>query len=376
MALYRIKKGLNLPITGEPVQVLSEGNMCGSVALLGDDYVGMKPTMAVKIGDTVKTGQLLFTDKKMPKVRYTSPGSGEVTGINRGEKRHFISMVIRLQGNEEITFRSYNETQISSLSREAAVNQLTESGLWTALRTRPFSRVADPDTVPHSIFITAMDSNPLAPEVDKIIEGNKLNFITGLKILSRLTAGKVYLCKSPGVSIPAEEITNLSIQEFSGPHPAGLAGTHIHFLDPVGRNKTVWYIGAQDVAAIGILFSTGKLSVERVISLAGPAVKNPRLIRTRLGASLENITSGELQDGDNRIISGPVFSGFTATGPTAYLGRYHQQIVLLAEGRERKLFGWLGLGFNLFSVKPILASSLSPQKSFLSPPLCRVENAR
>ena len=364
MGLTKISKGLNVPITGAPQQVIGEGNMPKKVALLGDDYVGMKPTMEVKEGDKVKTGQLLFTDKKIPKVRFTSPGSGTVIEVNRGEKRKFLSVVIELDKDDEMTFPSYSEKDIAALERDKVVNQLLESGLWTALRGRPFGKVADPDTTPHSIFITAMNSEPLGPDVAKIIEVNKQNFVTGLEIISKLTEGKLYLCKYPGSNIPTAEISQLSVEEFSGPHPAGLAGTHIHFLDPVGRKKFVWYMSAQDVIAVGALFITGKLLTERIVSLGGPSVKNPRLIRTRLGAALEDVLAGELNDGENRIISGSVISGHKAAGPVAYLGRFHQQISVIPEGRERKFFGWLSLGFNLYSVKRILASSLIPGKKF------------
>ncbi|MEJ2536343.1 MAG: Na(+)-translocating NADH-quinone reductase subunit A [Calditrichia bacterium] len=364
MGLTKIKKGLTLPITGDPEQVISESNIPKRVAVLGDDYVGMKPTMEVKVGDRVKLGQVLFSDKKMPAVKYTSPGAGKVIEINRGEKRHFLSVVIELDGNEEITFQSYSETKLDSLTRKEIVPQLLDSGLWTSLRARPFSRVANPDVQPHSIFITAMDTNPLAPDVDKIIEGNKPNFITGLKILSRLTEGKLHLCKSPAAKIPVNGVDRLNIEEFDGPHPAGNVGTHIHFLDPVGRNKTIWHISAQDVISVGILFSTGKLNTERIVSLAGPGVKNPRLIRTRMGAAISDIVEGELNEGDNRVISGSVFMGHSAEGPVDYLGRYHQQISVLVEWRDRKFFGWLSLGSNLFSVKRILISSLTPKKKF------------
>ena len=364
MGLTKIKKGLTLPITGDPEQVISESNIPKRVAVLGDDYTGMKPTMEVKVGDRVKLGQVLFSDKKMPAVKYTSPGAGKVIEINRGEKRHFLSVVIELDGNEEITFQSYSETKLDSLTRKEIVDQLLDSGLWTSLRARPFSRVANPDVQPHSIFITAMDTNPLAPDVDKIIEGNKPNFITGLKILSKLTDGKLFLCKSPAANIPVNGVDRLNIEEFDGPHPAGNVGTHIHFLDPVGRNKTIWHISAQDVISVGILFSTGKLNTERIVSLAGPGVKNPRLIRTRMGAAISDIVEGELNEGDNRVISGSVFMGHSAEGPVNYLGRYHQQISVLVEWRDRKFFGWLSLGSNLFSVKRILISSLTPKKKF------------
>jgi Na+-transporting NADH:ubiquinone oxidoreductase subunit A len=295
MGLTKIKKGLDVPITGQPEQVISDGNVPRKVALLGEDYVGMKPTMAVKVGDQVKIGQTLFTDKKMSQVRYTAPGAGTVIEINRGEKRKFLSIIIEVNGEDDISFSSYKETELDNLNRDTIKKELLESGLWTALRVRPFSKVADPDTTPHSIFITAMDSNPLAPSVEKIIEVNRQNFLTGLKILTKLTDGKLFLCKYPGSNIPTADIPQLTVEEFSGPHPTGLAGTHIHFLDPVGRKKSVWYINPQDVIGIGYLFSTGKLFLERIISLAGPAAKNPRLIRTRLGAAVDRYSQDTQQ---------------------------------------------------------------------------------
>ena len=364
MGTIKIKKGLNLPINGKPEQIISSGNFVKKVALLGDDYIGMKPTMAVNVGDTVKLGQLLFTDKKSPKVKYTSPGAGKIVAINRGEKRAFKSIVIELGSPGQVTFGSFPEGQLATLAREKVVSHLLDSGLWTCLRTRPFSKVANPNSTPHSIFVTAMDTNPLAPSMEIVLKGNEKNFINGLHVISRLTDGKVFLCKSRDENIPETQIKSLSVEEFSGPHPAGNVGTHIHFLDPVGRHKKVWHINAQDVIAIGILFTTGKINVDRIISLAGPSVKQARLLRTRIGASVEDITADELIDDDNRIVSGSVLSGHTAAGMTAFLGRYHQQISVLREGKEREFLGWLSPGFNLFSVKNILASKLIPNKKF------------
>ncbi len=364
MGLIKIKKGLDLPIQGAPEQVIKDTIEPTRVALLGTDYVGMRPSFEVAVGDHVKLGQVLFTDKKNPKVRYTSPGTGKVVEINRGEKRRFLSIVIELDGTDEITFQSFSESKLKALSREGVINLLIESGLWTTIRTRPFSKVANPDTVPHSLFITAMDTNPLAPSVEKIIEGKEQPFKNGLTVLSKLTDGKVYLCKAPGSKIPEVDIPSLSVEEFDGPHPAGLVGTHIHFLDPVTHNKFVWYVTAQDVIQIGKLFTTGKLDMERVISLGGPMVKHPRLLRTRIGAAVEDITTRQVKDGDIRIISGSVLSGHHATGPLAYLGRFHQQISVVEEGRQRKFLGWLSPGKELYSVKNIVISKLFPGKKF------------
>ncbi len=365
MALIKIKKGLDVPITGEPEQTISETKKSQNVALLGYDYVGMKPTLAVSVGDHVKRGQLLFTDKKMEGVNYTAPAAGKVTAINRGAKRVFQSLVIECdEKEEEITFTAYGEKELKNLAGEKVQTNLVESGMWTALRARPFGKVANPAEKPHSIFITAMDSNPLAPAMEKILAGRETDFVNGLTVISKLTEGKLFLNKSPGTSIPTVDLPGLTVTEFSGPHPAGNVGTHIHFLDPVGRGKTVWHLDAQDVAAIGLFFTTGKIPVERVISLAGPSVNKPRLIKTRIGACTEGIVNGELKEGENRIVSGSVLSGQTAAGPTAFLGRYHQQVSVLMEDRERRFFGWMSPGLKLFSLKRILMSSLIPGKKF------------
>ena len=362
MGQIKIKKGLNLPISRRPVQVISDGKPVKTVALLGDDSIGLKLKLLVAEGDSVKLGQALYTDKSMPRVQFTSPGSGKVIAINRGEKRKFLSIVIALNGNQEVTFPKQDAKELSKLRKEDVVSRLLESGLWTALRSRPYSRVADPDTEPHSIFVTAMDTNPLAPSVEKILKSKEDAFSFGLEILSKLTDGQLYLCKSPGSNIPTTDVKNLSVEEFSGPHPAGNPGTHIHFLDPVDGNKTVWHIGAQDVAAIGTLFTIGKLDIVRVIALAGSGVRNPKLVRTRLGASLVDLTSDGMRDGTYRVISGSVLSGRTAKDETAYLGRYHQQVTAIREFTDLGFFGWMNPGLNLFSIKNILLSRAIPKK--------------
>lgn len=352
--MLRITRGLDLPITNAPEQKIYDGPPVRSVALLNADYIGMKPTMAVTIGDTVKRGQLLFEDKKNPGVRFTSPAAGKVTEVNRGAKRAFQSVVVEVDGDDEITFESHADA--SSLTREQVVSGLNEAGLWTALRARPFSRTPGLEETPHSLFITAIDTNPLCAKPELIITERGEDFRTGVQILSHLTDGKVFLVSSPGVTLPGEELSGIDDVEFDGPHPAGLPGTHIHFLDPVGENKSVWHIGYQDVISVGHLFRTGRLDSSRVISLAGPGVKNPRLIRTVSGAAVSDLTVDQLNTGELRIISGSVLSGRTAAEPDNYLGRYHVQVSVLREGREREFLGWQKPGFDKFSIKRVFAS--------------------
>lgn len=374
MAVHRIRKGLDLPITGSPEQKIHQGPTIPTLALLAADYIGMKPTMFIKEGDSVLRGQALFEDKKNPGVIYTAPGAGNVLAINRGERRALQSVVIALNAREQsnsITkrdrceFKSYTGDDPAALNRDQVKELLIESGLWTAFRTRPFSRVPSPDSEPGALFITAMDTNPLAPSVEEVLQGREHLLNAGLLCLSKLREGRIYLCKAKGSQISAEPYSGIRIEEFQGKHPAGTVGVHIHRLDPAHRGKTVWHINYQDVIAIGQLFTTGLLEVDRVISLAGPMVKQPRLIRTRIGAATASIVDGELDDGEQRVISGSVLSGRTAQGDVlGYLGRYHQQISVIAEGREREFFGWMSPGADKFSLINTFISRLNPAKRF------------
>ncbi|WP_427838650.1 Na(+)-translocating NADH-quinone reductase subunit A [Actinobacillus pleuropneumoniae] len=351
--MITIKKGLDLPIAGTPAQVIHNGNTVNEVAMLGEEYVGMRPSMKVREGDVVKKGQVLFEDKKNPGVVFTAPASGTVVTINRGEKRVLQSVVIKVEGDEQITFTRYEAAQLASLSAEQVKQNLIESGLWTAFRTRPFSKVPALDAIPSSIFVNAMDTNPLAADPEVVLKEYETDFKDGLTVLTRLFDGQkpVYLCKDADSNIPlSPAIEGITIKSFSGVHPAGLVGTHIHFVDPVGVTKQVWHLNYQDVIAIGKLFTTGELFTDRIISLAGPQVKNPRLVRTRLGANLSQLTANELIAGENRVISGSVLSGTTAAGPVDYLGRYALQVSVLAEGREKELFGWIMPGSDKFSI--------------------------
>jgi Na+-transporting NADH:ubiquinone oxidoreductase subunit A len=360
--MIKIKDGLDLPITGAPAQRIEAARPVRSVAVIGSDYHGMKPTMEVQVGDRVKLGQVLFSDKKTPGVTYTAPGAGVVSAIHRGEKRVLQSVVIDLDGDEQVTFAQYPATQLDSLSDAQVRENLQQSGLWTALRSRPFSKVPAVDAVPSSIFVTAIDTHPLAADPALVIGEYAADFESGLKVLSCL--GKVFLCKAEGANLPGEQLSKVQAEAFAGPHPAGLVGTHIHFLDPVSVSKAVWSINYQDVIAVGKLFSTGQLWVERVVSLAGPVVEQPRLLLTRLGANLDELTAGQLQSGYNRLISGSVLGGRTAQGAYAYLGRYHLQVSCLAEGTDREMMHYLRAGVNKHSVMNIFVSKLMAAKTF------------
>ena len=360
--MIKIKRGMDIPIQGAPDQTIQDAPAARAVALVGFDYIGMKPTMAVAEGDRVKLGQLLFSDKKNPGVGYTAPASGVVSAINRGARRVLQSVVIEVDGDEAEAFEAHSVEAAKGLSASAIRQQLIDSGLWTALRTRPFSKVPAIDGEAAAIFVTAMDTQPLAADPAPIIAQQAEAFALGQDLLASLTDGKVYVCAAAGASIPAGTANNIELAEFAGPHPAGLPGTHIHFLEGVNADKVVWTVGYQDVIAIGRLFLDGRLYTDRVVSLAGPQVEKPALLRTRLGADLQALCAGQLRDGENRIISGSVLGGRNVHAPTAYLGRYHNQVSVLLEGRQREFMGWLSPGVSKHSNLGIYVSSFFGRK--------------
>ncbi len=363
---FQIKRGLDIPIAGGPEQRIYDAKPVSRVALVGANYRTTKrlPTMLVEEGDRVKLGQPLARGKDLTDLVGTAPATGVVERINRGERRFLQSIVIRIEGEEEETFNAYTTEELAKLNHDQIKENLIVSGTWLSFRTRPYSLLADPESDPYAIFVTAMDTNPLAPDPVVVIKEARDDFLNGLTILSKLTGGTVHVCKAPGAAIPESEVPSVKVSEFAGPHPAGLVGTHIHYLAPVSANRTVWHIGYQDVIAIGRLFTTGRLPVERVVSLAGPAVKKPRLIRTRLGASTNELVEGEIIDAECRVVSGSVLSGRLAAEWSAFVGRYRNQITVLAEGRERKFLGWMAPGAELFSSLPLLVSHFFKGKRF------------
>lgn len=371
MGVHRVKKGLDLPLAGTPRQVISGSPPVRRVAIMADDFPGMKPGFEVEVGDTVRRGQLVFRDRRRNEVRHTAPGSGTVVAIHRGARRALLSVVIELNEREcagAVTdddfqpFESYSGKDPGDLSGDEARGLLQESGLWTALRQRPFSKVPTPDEpAPHSIFVTAADSNPLAPDPAVVLEGQRDDFEAGLRALGRLTDGKVFVCVAHGSTFASGLKAPVQVEEFKGPHPSGTAGFHIHSLAPVSRKRAVWQIGYQDVACMGRLFATGRLDLDRVIALAGPPVSDPKLVRTRVGASTHDLLADEEPGlGDVRYISGSVLSGKRAMGEEyGYLGRFDNQVSVLEENRERELLGWLTPGAKKFSTLPIYLSTLS-----------------
>ncbi|MGL5947703.1 MAG: Na(+)-translocating NADH-quinone reductase subunit A [Aeromonas sp.] len=360
--MITIKKGLDLPVLGAPEQVIYDGPAITRVATLGEEYVGMRPTMLVKVGDRVLKGQPLFEDKKNTGVIFTAPATGVVIEINRGAKRALQSVVIECDGStEQVSFPAFPAAELPQLPREQVQEILVASGQWTALRTRPFSKVPAVGSSPRAIFVTAMDTNPLAADAQIIIKQHAQAFLDGLSVLTCLTDGAVYVCKGEA-SLPHSSLAQVKEEVFVGPHPAGLPGTHIHSLDAASASKIQWHINYQDVIALGKLFTTGQICTDKVIALAGPNVLKPRLIRTQMGACISELTCDQLRADENRILSGSVLNGVQARGPHDYLGRYHLQVSVLGEGREKEFLGWINPSADKFSITRTTLSHLMKGK--------------
>ncbi|MFC3914831.1 Na(+)-translocating NADH-quinone reductase subunit A [Pseudaeromonas sharmana] len=362
--MITIKKGLDLPLEGGPASQIESAATPQSVALTAEGFPGLRPSMRVRVGDEVQRGQPLFEDKSNPGVLFTAPLAGRIQAIHRGQQRVFQSLVIEVDETlGQLTYPRHDMTELDGLSRDAVQAQLLASGLWTALRTRPYSKSPLPGSVPGAIFVTAMDTRPLAADPVAIIHQQPAAFLDGLAVLTRLTDGKVFVCKGEA-SLPRSPHPQVQEQVFVGPHPAGLPGTHIHFLQPASLQRVQWHIGYQDVIAIGHLFSRGELDTTRIISLAGPGVTRPRLLRTVLGANVSGLVAGELKAGEQRVLSGCVLSGLPATGPFDYLGRFDLQVSVLPEGREKAFLGWVMPGRDKFSLTRSFLGHLLPKAHF------------
>lgn len=304
---------------GKPRQTVREAGEISSVAISGHDFPGVRPDFAVEPGDRVRAGQTVFADRRRPKIAFTAPAAGVVTAINRGRRRSLDSLIIQVEGDEAVTF------PIAPAAPEEMRSLLLKSGLWPSFQARPFGRIPDADAVPAGIFVTAMDTNPLAADPRVVIGLHAEEFRQGLDVLPALTPGPVFICQATGPSLYGGAQDRIRQITFSGPHPAGLPGTHIHHLAPVANGKSVWQVGYQDVIAIGHLLSTGRLPTDRIVALAGSGVRDPALVRLPMGASLDEALDGQLADGPMRVISGPVLSGREA----GYLGRFHNQVTVI-----------------------------------------------
>ncbi len=362
MQLFSLRKGLNVPISGASGPGIEQAPDVSTVGIVGDDYIGLKPRILVSEGDKVSAGTPILLNKDLPEVNVVSPVGGTVKAINRGARRKLISIEIAIDGGtgESLDFSGVGDAK----TPEGLVERLCAAGLWTAFRTRPYSKVPEPATRPVAIYVTAMDTEPLAADPAPIIAEEAAAFSAGMEAIATLSDGATYLCHEEGANVPGGEVEGVTAVGFSGPHPAGLAGTHMHFLEPPLASKIVWTIGYQDVLVIGRLLLTGKYDASCVVALAGPACQNPRLVRTVMGASMRDLVANDLPaDLPVRMISGSVLSGRIGADENGFLGRYARQVTLIEEDKKQISMGWILPMASKYAVQPVLGSAMA-RKAF------------
>jgi len=359
----KIKKGLDIRIKGEADKLLVPEVESTTYGVKPVDFPGLIPKLNVKPGDKVSAGTPLFHDKIRPEILFTSPVSGRVLSIIRGDRRKLLEIVIENDGEE---FVDFGKADPSGLSREKIKETLLSSGLWPAVRQRPYHIVANPADVPKAIFISGFDTAPLAPDYNFIMDNSSVSlFRSGISALKKLTDGKINLVLN-GKGDSSEllkKAAEVDISYISGPHPAGNVGVHIHHLDPINKGDIVWIVNLQDVIAIGRLFEEGIYKHERIIALAGSEILHPQYYKIRSGASISSLVKENVKTGHLRYISGNVFTG-TRIEPDGYLGYYDSQVTMIPEGDYYEFFGWMMPGINKFSFSKTFASTLIPKKSY------------
>jgi len=371
MIKHNLKKGYDIKLAGKIDKVLVEAEKSKLYASQPPDFIGLKPRLEVEEGMLVKIGSPLYYDKLRPEIKFTSPASGKVIQINRGERRAIMEVVVESDDQDAaINFSKYSAEQIPNLSVDDIKKQLLESGVWPVVRQRPFSKIADPQAIPRDIFICAMDTAPLAADPEFLLENEDENFQAGINVLKNLTEGKVYLSvdgSKTSHTSAIENVQNVEVHSFKGKHPAGNVSVHIHHIAPINVGDIVWYVNAADVVLIGKLFLTGVYPIDRVVAVAGSSAKEDirKYYKTRLGTKVQSLANeGNMIDDHVRYISGNVMSGRKIT-ENGYLGFYDRTLTVIPDSRDRKLFGWLTPGLKDESFSRLFLSKLLPRKEYV-----------
>ena len=359
----KVKKGLNINLKGKAEKIFIKAKKAELFAIKPTDFHELFPKLTVAVGDKVKAGSPLFYDKYHPDIKFTSPVSGTVQAINRGERRRILEVVI--SPDEIIEYEKFVQDDPSALSREEVIQNLLNSGLWPVIRQRPYNLIADPTQIPKAIFISAFDTAPLAPDYDFLLKDLDREFQTGINALIKLSGGKVHLnldSTYPPSTVFAHA-KGVQFNKFKGPHPAGNIGTQIHFIDPINKGEVVWVVSPQDVVTIGRLFQKGQYDASRTVAVTGSEIINPRYYKTIAGSCILSLTEGNVCEGNLRYISGNVLTG-TKVSPKGFLGYYDSQITVIPEGDHHEFFGWFSPGFNKFSISHSFMSWLMPRKEY------------
>jgi Na+-transporting NADH:ubiquinone oxidoreductase subunit A len=361
--IIRIKKGLDINLKGKADKIYIRAPRAKSYAVKPTDFHGIRPKLLVQPGDEVNVGTTLFFNKYNPRVKFSSPVSGTVSEIVRGERRMILEVVI--EPKEVDKFLEYKVSDPKSMSREKIVEVLLESGMWPLIRQRPYSIIANPEHKPKAIFISGFDSAPLAPDLEFILKDFKDEFQKGLDVISKLTDGKIHLGLNAAFS-PCKtysEAKGVEVHKFKGPHPAGNVGIQIHHIDPINKGDIVWYLAPQDVLSIGNLFTNGKIDNNLYLALTGSEIKKPVYYKLLKGAAVNPILDDNLKKGELRIISGNVLTG-TKISKTGFIGFYDNHITVIPEGNYYEFVGWATPGFGKYSVSRTFFSWLTPKKEF------------
>ena len=361
--VVKIRKGLNIRLEGEAEKIFSRADMAEAYAVKPTDFPGLTPKLTVQVGDTVKAGTVLFFDKYRPEVQFSSPVSGEVVAVNRGERRKILEVVVKPSATQE--YEKFAVSEPSGMDRASVIDVLLKSGVWPYIRQRPYGIVANPADKPKAIFISGFDTAPLAPDLDFAIKGDEAAFQVGINALKRLTDGKVHLNLNADYPASVANTKGVEITQFSGPHPAGNVGIQIHHINPVNKGEVVWTVSLLDVVIIGRLFSQGIYDAAKNVALAGSEVLKPRYYKLIAGASLKSITSGNLKSNDAsvRLISGNVLTG-TRVLPEGFLGFYDNMVTAIPEGNYHQFLGWATPNLSKFSASRSLFSWLMPGKKY------------
>ncbi len=362
--VIKIKKGLNINMLGAAEKIIKKAEQAEFYAIKPTDFVGIRPKLVVKIGDKVKAGSPLFFDKFQPEVQFTSPVSGDVVEINRGDRRALLEIVVKADAT--IEYEQFNFGNPKDLSREEIIEALQRSGLWPSIRQRPYSTIANANDIPKAIYISAFDTAPLAPDMDYVAMDCESCFQKGIDVLAKLTNGTIHL--NLNNDYPASETytkTNgVQINRFTGPHPSGNVGVQINKIDPINKGEIVWYTYPQEIVAIGRLFEKGIYDATKIIALTGSEVKSPKYFKIINGASIKNLVQNNVNDGELRYISGNVLTG-SKISSDGYVGFYDNQITVIPEGNYHEFFGWAKPGFKKHSASRAVFSWLIPGRKFL-----------
>jgi Na+-transporting NADH:ubiquinone oxidoreductase subunit A len=360
--VIKIKKGLDIPLAGEAEKIIKDLSS-DHYAVKPTDFHGVFPKMLVKEGDMVEAGTPLFFNKYNEKILFTSPVSGKVTEIRRGNKR--VLEEIRIEADGKNQHADYGTSDPKNLKRDEIINQLVKSGIWPAIRQRPYSTIANPEDTPKAIYIAAFDTAPLAPDYDFILHGKGELFQTGLDALAKLTHGKVHLNihnqhTTTGVFLNSKIV---QINTFSGPHPSGNISVHIAHTDPINKGDIVWYINPQDVLIMGRLFLEGIYAPSMIVALTGSEVHKPVYYKITRGVSVRNMLKNNTSEAKCRVISGNVLTGSKILSD-GYIGFYDNQVTVIPEGNYYEMLGWALPGFGKYSFHRSFFSWLSKSKKY------------